>query len=41
MEIIKEIEKIPTKGDQPLQTVKVKKMEVLTGDQLKDRSRAS
>lgn len=38
LEIIKEIEKIPTQGDRPLQTVRVQKMKVLTGDQLKGRS---
>lgn len=41
MEIIRQIEQIPTKGDQPLQTVRVQKMEVLTGDQLKKRSQES
>lgn len=41
MDIIEQIETIPTEGDRPLQTVRVQKMKVLTGKQLKQRSQES
>ncbi len=41
MDIIQQIELIPTEGDRPAQIVRIHKVEILTGKQLKERSQES
>ena len=41
MEIIHQIEQIPTEREQPLQTVRINKVEVVAGNKLKDRNKES